>query len=32
MFVEFETKADADKFLSHSSVQYQGKELFRESK
>ena len=32
MFVEFETRVDAEKFLGQSSVQYLGKELFRESK
>lgn len=32
MFAEFETKAEADKFLGLNSVQYQGQELFKESK
>lgn len=32
MFAEFETKAEADKFLGLHSVQYQGQELFKESK
>eukprot|EP00731_Ephydatia_muelleri_P020271 Em0012g1096a len=32
VFAEFETKAEADKFLGLHSVQYQGQELFKESK